>query len=96
VIASFGDRGTEAVFHGSPKGLIRRYPAEVARVAARKLDVVNAALVLSDLHATPGNRLEALKGELKGAHSIRVNERWRIVFRWCDGNAHEVRLVDYH
>ena len=96
MIASFGDRGTEAVFHGSPKGHIRRYPPAVVRVAARKLDVLNAAQILADLHAPPGNRLETLKSELKGSHSIRVNEQWRIVFQWRDGNAHEVRLVDYH
>lgn len=96
MIASFGDRGTEAVFHGSPKGLIRRYAPAVARVAVRKLDMVNAAQMLADLQAPPGNRLEALRGDLKGFHSIRVNEQWRIVFRWRDGNAHEVRLVDYH
>ena len=96
MIASFGDRGTEAVFHGSPKGLIRRYPPAVVRVAVRKLDMLNAAQVLSDLQAPPGNRLEALKGKLKGLHSIRVNEQWRIVFRWRDGNASEVLLADYH
>lgn len=96
MIASFGDRGTEAVFHGSPQRLIRRYPAPVVRAAVRRLDMLNAAQVLSDLQAPPGNRLEALRGELKGFHSIRVNEQWRIVFRWRGGNAREVRLVDYH
>ena len=65
-------------------------------MAARKLDLINAAHVLDDLKVPPGNRLEALKGDLKGKHSIRINGQWRIVFRWADGNAHEVAITDYH
>jgi toxin HigB-1 len=95
VIASFGDRATEALFHGDKVGA-RRLPSEIAAAAVRKLDMLNAATQLSDLKAPPGNRLEALKGDLRGMHSIRVNARWRIVFRWADGDAHEVRFVDYH
>jgi len=60
------------------------------------LDLLNAAADLKDLAAPPGNRLEALKGDLKGFHSIRVNDQWRIVFRWVDGDAFDVRFVDYH
>ncbi len=58
--------------------------------------MLDAAHALGDLRAPPGNRLEALRGDLKGLHSIRVNEQWRIVFRWSDGGAHDVRIVDYH
>jgi proteic killer suppression protein len=65
-------------------------------VALRKLDLLNAAYTLDDLKVPPGNRLEALKGALKGKHSIRVNDQWRIVFRWDDGGAHEVVVTDYH
>ncbi len=65
-------------------------------VAVRKLDMLNAAHELGDLFAPSGNRLESLKGDLKGLHSIRVNDQYRIVFRWSDGNAHEVRVTDYH
>jgi len=64
--------------------------------ALRKLDMLDAAYRLNDLRKPPGNRLELLKGELAGYYSIRVNEQWRIVFRWEDNNAHEVSLTDYH
>jgi proteic killer suppression protein len=96
VIVSFGDKGTEAVFHGSPVRLVRRYPAAVVERAVRKLDLLNGAPQLSDPEVPPGNRLEALRGDLKGFISIRVNDQWRIVFRWRGSDAHEVRLVDYH
>lgn len=96
MIASFGDAGTEDFFHGKATARTRRYPSEITKVAARKLDLVNAAHVLDDLKVPPGNRLEALKGDLKGKHSIRINGQWRIVFRWADGNAHEVTITDYH
>jgi len=64
--------------------------------AIRKLDLLNAATDLLDLRSPPGNRLEVLKGDLKGFHSIRVNQQWRLVFRWADNQAHEVQIVDYH
>lgn len=64
--------------------------------ALRKLDLLNAAHTLLDLRSPPGNRLEALLGDWRGFHSIRVNEPWRVVFRWADGAAHDVRLLDYH
>jgi proteic killer suppression protein len=94
VIESFGDKGTEAIFHGEPVRLIRRYPPNVVTAVLQKLDVINAARSLQDLLAPPGNRLEALKGTMKGLHSIRVNDQWRLVFRWDGTNAHEVRLAD--
>ena len=96
MIVSFGDKHTEAVFHGTPIKLLRRYPADVVPRAARKLDYVNGASELIDLEVPPGNRLEPLKGDLRGFFSIRVNVQWRIVFRWQGSDAHDVRLVDYH
>jgi proteic killer suppression protein len=96
VIVSFGDKGTEAVFHGTPVRLVRRYLADVAKRAIRKLDYLNGAADLTDLEVPPGNRLEKLKGDPKSFHSIRVNDQWRVVFRWHGSNAHDVRLVDYH
>ena len=69
---------------------------EIQRVALRKLLILDAAARIEDLRVPPGNRLEALHGDLRGFHSIRVNDQWRIVFRWSDGNASEVRVVDYH
>lgn len=95
MIASFADRATEALFHGESGKAIRGIPSDVRKVAVRKLDMVNAAHELQDLRIPPGNRLEALKGDLRGKHSIRVNDQWRIVFRWKDGDAHEVEIDDY-
>ena len=96
MIASFGDKPTEDLFHGRRTARVRRFPKDVARVALRKLDLLNAATSVLDLRSPPGNRLEALAGDLKGFHSIRVNDQWRIVFRWEGNDAHEVRLMDYH
>ena len=94
-IRSFGDPATEDLYHGRSTSRVRRFPGDLIPVALRKLDVLNAAHRLDDLLAPPGNRLEALKGDLKGFHSIRVGKQWRLIFRWQDG-AHEVSLVDYH
>jgi proteic killer suppression protein len=96
VIVSFCDRSTEALFHGGSPARIRRIPPEIRKVAVRKLDMLNAASELRDLQALPANRLEALKADLKGRHSIRINQRWRVVFRWVAGDAHEVSIMDYH
>ena len=96
VIASFGDRTTEDLFHGRRSARVWRFPPDVARSAIVKLDMLNAAASLRDLRSPPGNRLEALRGELHGWHSIRVNEQWRLVFRWADGDCDGVRLTDYH
>lgn len=68
----------------------------VSKVALRKLDMLNAAAVLEDLKSPPGNRLEALKGDLKGFYSIRVNDQWRIVFTWTELDPSEVEITDYH
>ena len=96
MITSFGDVATEDVWNGTASGRTRRFGPDVLKAAARKLDAIQAAEDLSDLSALPGNRLEALRGDLAGFHSIRVNDQWRIVFRWEKGGAAEVRLTDYH
>ena len=96
MIASFGDQGTEDLYHGLRTRWARRFPVEVWRKACRKLDMIEYASDLQDLRVPPGNRLEALKGDLRGRHSIRINDRWRIVFRWQEGAAHDVTIVDYH
>lgn len=67
-----------------------------ARLPLRKLDVLEAAQTLSDLRSPPGNRLEVLRGEFRGFHSIRINNQWRLVFRWVGSDAHDVRIADYH
>lgn len=96
MIASFADKATEALFHGEKGKAIRRMPPDIRSVANRKLDMLNAAHELKDLRVPLGNRLEALKGELRGKHSIRINDQWRVIFRWKNGDAHDVEIVDYH
>ena len=96
MIASFGDRDTENLFRGSEGSRVPRFPPEIVPGALKKLDVLNAAVSLDVLRALPENRLERLRGRLRGFLSIRVNRQWRIVFRWVDQAAHEVRLLDYH
>jgi len=96
VIASFGDKGTEALFHGRKTKEVRGYPHDVRRAALERLDVLNGAASLMDLRSPPGNRLESLSGDLRGYFSIRVNVQWRIIFRWVGSDAHDVKLTDYH
>jgi proteic killer suppression protein len=96
VIASFADAGTADLYHGRRSKKSRRFPADLAAAAVRKLDMLNAARALVDLRSPPGNRLELLRGNWTGFHSIRVNEQWRVVFRWSEGHAHEVQIIDYH
>ena len=96
MIRSFGNKLTEDLYHGRGTKRARRVARGVRRAVERKLDMLEAAARLDDLRAPPGNRLEALRGDLDGFHSVRVNDQWRIVFRWSDGGADEVRLVDYH
>ena len=92
MIRSFGDKRTETLFDD---GFVRELQP-IARRAKRKLEAVNAARGLSDLSIPPSNRLERLKGDLKRFHSIRINDQWRVIFVWHEGDAHEVRIVDYH
>lgn len=96
MIVSFGDKATGALYHGERGKGVRKYPADVRKVALRKLDVLNGAQELRDLRSPPGNRLEALRGDLAGYHSIRVNDQWRVIFRWVEGDAHDVTVIDYH
>ena len=93
MIASFRDRETATIWEGRRS---RRLPADIQPVALRKLRLLNAAQRLSDLRVPPANRLEALRGQRDGQHSIRINDQWRICFVWRDGHAHEVEIVDYH
>lgn len=93
MIASFRDRHTEAIFQ---RRVVRRLPAEVQRGAKIKLDLLDVAETLGDLRNPPGNRLEVLRGDREGQYSIRVNDQWRICFRWDGGNAYDVEFCDYH
>lgn len=96
MIVSFGDRETEELYHGILGRHTRKLPPDMLGAALRKLDMVNAADSLRDLRSPPGNRLEALVGDLAGFHSIRINQRWRIVFRWTGADAERVQIIDYH
>jgi toxin HigB-1 len=93
VIVSFRDTETATVWAGRPS---RRLPPEIQATALRKLRHINNAERLDDLRVPPGNRLEALKDNRHGQHSIRINDQWRICFIWKDNNAHQVEIVDYH
>jgi len=92
VIEAFGDKKTEALFRDKRVLDFQSF----ARSAKRKLDMLHAAAKLEDLKVPPSNRLEKLEGDLKGFHSIRINDQWRLIFRWIEGNAHDVRITDYH
>jgi proteic killer suppression protein len=96
VILSFADEATEDLFHGRPTRRTRGLHLDLQRAVLLKLDMLNAALRLEDLRSPPGNRLEALRGDRQGAHSIRVTGQWRIVFRWTPSGPERVALVDYH
>ena len=96
MIASFRDTALESFYYEGPGRKSRRIPADLHGAIRRKLDQLNSATDLNDLRVPPANRLEALKGNRSGTHSIRVNEQWRIVFRWSSDAPHEVELVDYH
>jgi proteic killer suppression protein len=93
VIHNFADKEAEKVWMGI---VSRRLPADIQNIARRKLRMLNSAATLEDMRIPPANRLEALKGDLKGQHSIRINDQWRICFRWHQSDAHDVQIVDYH
>jgi proteic killer suppression protein len=93
MIRSFGDRETEIVWLGERS---RRLPTDIQDTALRKLRQIDAVSSLSELRIPPGNRLEALKGDRGGQHSIRINDQWRICFHWTEGGAEDVEITDYH
>ncbi len=93
VIESFGDSATESIYRGLR---VRGLPGEIQERARRKLRMLNQARIVEDLQIPPGNRLEQLKGKLAGFWSIRINQQWRVIFRWEDGLKHEVKIIDYH
>lgn len=93
MIRDFKDKKTKALFLSAKA---RGFPPDIMERARRKLAAVNAANILDDLKVPPSNRLELLKGDHAGQYSIRINEQWRICFRWVDGDAADVEICDYH
>jgi len=93
VIKSFGSKESEALFRGQTS---RRLPTEIQRRALQKLVALNAAISLDELRNIPGNRLEKLRGDMAGQYSLRINDQWRVCFRWHNGDAFDVEIVDYH
>ncbi|MBK8493454.1 MAG: type II toxin-antitoxin system RelE/ParE family toxin [Saprospirales bacterium] len=93
MIKSFGDKETEKIWHGSYS---RKFPTDIQSIARRKLRMINNAQDINDLRIPPGNKLEKLKGSLKDFWSIRINNQWRIIFKWIGNDAYEVQVTDYH
>ena len=93
MICSFGGKETERIWHGFRS---RKFRGDIQNRALRKLRQLDASLTIEDLRNPPGNRLETLKGDRAGQWSIRINEQWRICFRWDKGEAHDVEITDYH
>jgi len=93
MIISFGSKETEKVWIGER---VPKWPLEIQEIGRRKLRMINNSQNIADLRIPPSNRLEKLFGELKGCYSIRINDQWRIVFKWSNGNAAEVKIMDYH
>jgi len=93
MIQTFADKLTAAIFEGSE---VRKLPKTIQATARRKLKLIDSAAMFESLRVPPGNRLEALKGDRSGQWSIRINDQWRICFKWRDGHAFDVEIVDYH
>ncbi|RLB66242.1 MAG: type II toxin-antitoxin system RelE/ParE family toxin [Deltaproteobacteria bacterium] len=93
MIQSFKCKETEKIFN---RVFSKKFPNDIQRVALRKLRMLNRSTILNDLRVPPSNRLESLKGNRKGQHSIRINDQWRICFKWRNGDAFDVEIVDYH
>jgi proteic killer suppression protein len=93
MIRSFGHKDTERLFL---RERVKKFARPLQRVALRKLALLDAAESLDDLRVPPGNRLEKLTGDREGQYSIRINDQWRVCFRWSDGDAHDVEITDYH
>jgi toxin HigB-1 len=93
MIISFGDNNTELIWHGER---VRTMPLEIQSIGRRKLRMLNNSQNLMDLRIPPSNQLEKLSGKLKEFYSIRINDKWRIIFLWNDGQAERVKIIDYH
>ncbi|HYR03074.1 MAG TPA: type II toxin-antitoxin system RelE/ParE family toxin [Syntrophobacteria bacterium] len=93
MIRTFRCKETERIFQ---RNFSRKLPRDLQPIAFRKLRMLNRAATLADLRVPPGNRLEMLRGDREGQHSIRINERWRVCFEWREGDAYNVEIVDYH
>ena len=93
MILTFGSKDTEMVWEGHR---VRKWPLDIQKIGRRKLRMINNSQNIADLRIPPSNRLEKLSGNLKGFYSIRINNQWRIIFNWSNGNAKEVELLDYH
>ena len=93
MIKTFGDKETEKVWNGIYS---KKLPSEIQQIARRKLRMINNAQDINDLRVPPGNRLEKLKGDLSDFYSIRINNQWRIIFKWIGSDAYEVQIIDYH
>jgi proteic killer suppression protein len=93
MIKSFNDKETEKIFN---RQISTKLPQDIQHIARKKLVMLDAATQLNDLRTPPGNRLETLKGDRKGQHSIRINDQWRICFKWRDGDAYDAKITDYH
>ncbi|MBN1399061.1 MAG: type II toxin-antitoxin system RelE/ParE family toxin [Bacteroidetes bacterium] len=96
MIINFADKGTEDIFNGFDTKAARRIPQAIWKPARIRLDAMNGAAQIKDLKFPPGNRLEILKGNLSGYHSIRINDQFRIIFRWNNGDILDVEITDYH
>ncbi len=96
MIESFGNQLAEDLFDDKITRITRKFPSNLRRPARRKLLYLHDAVELRDPRVPPGNRLESLKGDLAGFHSIRINDQWRVVFMWTGGSPEEVQIVDYH
>lgn len=93
MIVSFGDKTTQKIWDGE---WVKSFSTDIQEITRRKLRMLNSSIDIKDLMIPPSNRLEKLKGRLKDFYSIRVNDQWRIIFRWENGNAYNVELIDYH
>lgn len=93
MIVSFGNSETESIWHGE---WVKKLPKEIQEIGRRKLRMLNNSVNLVDLKTPPANRLEKLSGKLKDFYSIRINDQWRIIFKWDSGNASGVKIIDYH
>jgi proteic killer suppression protein len=93
MIVSFGDKDTESVWNGFR---VKNLPIEIQNIGRRKLRMLNNSQTISDLRIPPSNRLEKLSGNLNGFYSIRINDQWRIIFQWNEGQSEQVKIVDYH